>query len=80
MNTFSTLALRYGVPIGMIIVGTLICATYTRDLAKQHKEFSDRLGIGRDISEDFHLFLARFMGGIAIAGGLALLGCQFFLL
>ena len=69
---------RFGVPALMIVWGIWFFRCYTRQLAKEQKEFGERHGISRGISEGFHFYSAK-VAAIAVATlGIAILLWQLF--
>jgi len=61
--------------IGLFIVSTVVgigfCFHYSASLALEHKEFEEKHGISKNLSLKFRLFLARFLGAVALAVSLA---------
>ena len=66
-----TLIWLVGMFVASTIVGIGLCFRYDASLALEHKQFEEKHGVSRNLSLKFRLFLARFLGAIALAVSLA---------
>lgn len=69
MNAF----FRFVAPALMIAWGIFFFRVYTRQLAKEQKDFGERYRISRGISENFHFYSARVVASVVAALGIAIL-------